>query len=400
MFKTLLRGALALALLSSPVLGQQVWKWSQTPATNASADPAINWATGMAPSAVSPSARAMMAAVAKYRDDTAGRLTTAGTSTAYTVTTNSGYASTPADGTKIAIVPHATNGASATLAADSGSTFPIRVDASNAVPAAALVLGSPYTVVFNSSASAWILHGYYGSPSAVPIGAVLDYAGTTAPNSNFALSYGQAISRTTYAGLFAQVGTTFGVGDGTTTFNLPDTRGRAIFGVDNMGGSAANRITVAGGNFDGTVLGGTGGSQNHTTTIAEMPVHTPAGTITPLTATGTTGAENSNHFHLGSTDSAGTHSHTVGPGTPSTNGQFSGLISPNNGWGGAPGTSTTSSDGAHTHTFTTGLQNAGHTHTFTTNSFTPVFNGTAIGSGTAHTILPPAIILSKIIRIF
>lgn len=398
MFKTLLRGALALALalLSSPVLAQQVWKWSQTPATNASADPAINWATGMAPSAVSPSARAMMAAVAKYRDDVAGRLTTAGTSTAYTVTTNNSYASTPADGTKITIVPHATNGASATLSADSGTAFAIRVDASNAVPAAALVLGSPYSVVFNSSASAWILHGYYGSPSAVPIGAVLDYAGTTAPNSNFALAYGQAISRTTYAGLFAQVGTTFGVGDGTTTFNLPDTRGRAVFGVDNMGGSAANRITVAGGNFDGTVLGGTGGLQNHTQTIAEMPVHTPAGTIAPLTASGTTGTESAVHTHNGTTDSSGDHFHTA-PDATSKVGTFTGGGS--NGWGGAS-SANTSTNGAHTHTFTSGTESALHTHNFTSSAFTPVFSGTSIGSGTAHTILSPAIILSKIIRIF
>ena len=69
------------------------------------------------------------------------------------------------------------------------------------------------------------------------------------------------------------MGTTFGSGDGSTTFNVPDLRGRGVFGQDNMGGSAASRITVAGGNFDGTVLGGAGGTQNHTLTTAEMPVH-------------------------------------------------------------------------------------------------------------------------------
>lgn len=396
MLKPLLRAALALALLSSPVLGQQVWKWSQTPATNASADPAINWATGMAPSAVSPSARAMMAAVAKFRDDTGGLLTTAGTSTAYTLTGNSSVASTPANGYVIGFTPHVTNGASVTLAVDSGTAFPIRVDTSNAVPAAALVLGSPYLAVFSTSANAWILHGYYGSPSAVPIGAVLDYAGTTAPNSNFALTYGQAISRTTYAGLFAQVGTTFGSGDGTTTFNLPDAQGRAIFGKSNMSGSDSGRITVAGGNFDGTVLGGSGGLQNHTLTTSEMPVHTPAGNIAPLTASGLTGANNQNHVHVGTTDSAGDHTHTVNDAT-SKIGTFTGGGS--NGWGGNTPVAT-STAGAHTHTFTTGNQSIAHDHFFTTNPFTPIFNGTPIGSGNAHTILPPAIILSKIIRIF
>jgi microcystin-dependent protein len=54
----------------------------------------------------------------------------------------------------------------------------------------------------------------------------LDYWGTTTPNSSFAFPTGQAISRTTYAALFALIGATYGVGDGTTTFNLPDKTGR------------------------------------------------------------------------------------------------------------------------------------------------------------------------------
>lgn len=58
--------------------------------------------------------------------------------------------------------------------------------------------------------------------------------------------------------------------------NKPDVRGRAQIGKDDMGGAAASRITVAGGNFDGTTLGGTGGAQNHTLTNAEIPVHTHA----------------------------------------------------------------------------------------------------------------------------
>lgn len=396
MWKTLLRGALALALLSTPVLGQQVWKWSQTPATNATSDPAINWATGMAPSAVSPSARAMMAGIAKYRDDVAGRLTTSGTSTAYTVTTNTGYASTPADGTKLTIVPHATNGASATLAADSGTAFPIRVDASNAVPAAALVLGSPYSVVFNSSASAWILHGYYGSPSQVPIGAVLDYAGTSAPNSNFALTYGQAISRTTYAGLFSQVGTTFGVGDGTTTFNLPDTRGRAVYGLGNMGGSDAGRITVAGGNFDGTTLGNAGGAQNHTLSIGELPIHTPSGTILPFTPTGSI----SSFTPAGSISSfTPTGTVSVANGTNVINAASVGSGANITGGGGAYNIATVSASFTGnniTPTFTGNLLSP----SFTGNLLAPNFVGNSIGSGNLIATMPPAIILSKIIRIF
>lgn len=71
------------------------------------------------------------------------------------------------------------------------------------------------------------------------------------------LGYGQAISRTTYADLFAFMGTTYGAGDGSTTFNLPDYRGRALWGQDDMGGVAAGRITSASGFGTGIyVVGG------------------------------------------------------------------------------------------------------------------------------------------------
>ncbi len=61
------------------------WKWSRTAANNATADGSINWAEGLAPSTVNDSARAMMAAASKYRDDVAGAIATAGTATAYTL---------------------------------------------------------------------------------------------------------------------------------------------------------------------------------------------------------------------------------------------------------------------------------------------------------------------------
>ncbi|MBX4215375.1 phage tail protein [Candidatus Parcubacteria bacterium] len=64
----------------------------------------------------------------------------------------------------------------------------------------------------------------------------------TAP-SGWLLCYGQAVSRTTYSKLFGILGTTFGVGDASTTFNLPDMRGRVPVGQDDMGGSSANRVT-------------------------------------------------------------------------------------------------------------------------------------------------------------
>jgi len=87
------------------------FKWSKTANNNASADGTINWAEGQAPSTVNDSARAMMAAAAKYRDDIAG-ITTGGTATAYTVASNQGFDSLVSlDGKIIAFVPHATSGA-------------------------------------------------------------------------------------------------------------------------------------------------------------------------------------------------------------------------------------------------------------------------------------------------
>jgi microcystin-dependent protein len=93
-----------------------------------------------------------------------------------------------------------------------------------------------------------------------PVGGMIAFGGASPP-AGWYLCYGQAVSRTTYAALFTVITTTYGVGDGTTTFNLPDRRGRVPVGKDNMGGSAANRVTFAGSGLDGLTLGAVGGSQ-------------------------------------------------------------------------------------------------------------------------------------------
>lgn len=107
----------------------------------------------------------------------------------------------------------------------------------------------------------------------VPIATILPYAGATAP-TKYALCYGQAISRTTYAALFTAIGTTYGTGDGSTTFNLPDLRGRVPAGQDDMGGTSANRLTGQTGGVNGDTLGGVGGTETHKLTVTEMPAHT------------------------------------------------------------------------------------------------------------------------------
>jgi microcystin-dependent protein len=107
----------------------------------------------------------------------------------------------------------------------------------------------------------------------LPSGVMLPYGGASAP-AGWLLCFGQAVSRTTYAALFAVLGTAYGSGDGSTTFNVPDFRGRVPAGLDNMGGTAANRLTTAGGGVNGAVLGASGGAETHTLTVAQMPAHT------------------------------------------------------------------------------------------------------------------------------
>lgn len=107
---------------------------------------------------------------------------------------------------------------------------------------------------------------YVGNPP----GTVLDYAGSTTPEG-YLFCYGQAVSRTTYARLFDVIGTTYGVGDASTTFNLPDARGRTVFGKDNMGGSTAGRVTSAGSGVVGTTLGASGGAQSNTIQASNVP---------------------------------------------------------------------------------------------------------------------------------
>jgi microcystin-dependent protein len=86
------------------------------------------------------------------------------------------------------------------------------------------------------------------------------------------MCYGQAVSRTEYSALFTALSTTYGSGDGTTTFNIPDMRGRAIAGVDNMGGTAASRLTSTVLTASNT-LGATGGTQTHVLTTAQLASH-------------------------------------------------------------------------------------------------------------------------------
>ena len=256
-----------------------VYLWSQTASANATADPTINFAEGQAPSSVNDSARALMAAAAKYRDDVAGaNLGTAGTSTAYTVSSNQVFDTVPhMVAQHLTIFPHATNGANPTLNVDGLGDFPIITDGSGtAVPVGAMVAGTPYELMLDGG-NHFRLKNFYAKPYEMPIGAVMEFYGSSVPNSSFALPNGQAISRTTYSALFALIGTTYGTGDGSTTFNLPDLTGR----VTAMKEASATRLTSTYFGGNSTSLGAVGGLESETLTLAQTPAGiTSAGSVT------------------------------------------------------------------------------------------------------------------------
>jgi len=142
-------------------------------------------------------------------------------------------------------------------------------------------------------------------------GTVLPFAGSTAPEG-WLLCFGQAVSRTTYANLFAVIGTTFGTGDGSTTFNLPDIRGRVAAGKDDMGGTAASRLTNSGtGNpgLNGASLGAAGGVDRHQLTEAQMPAHVHNTNVSQGVASGSIAA-----FTGGQFNTAGFNTSSTGGG--------------------------------------------------------------------------------------
>jgi hypothetical protein len=91
-----------------------------------------------------------------------------------------------------------------------------------------------------TSASAALVNLGITATSFIPTGAVMPFAMNTAPSGWLGCD-GSAVSRTTYAALFAAIATTFGTGDGSTTFNLPDLRGEFLRGWDNGRGVDTSR---------------------------------------------------------------------------------------------------------------------------------------------------------------
>jgi microcystin-dependent protein len=260
-----------------------VWRFSKISASNATADSTVNFQEGQAPSSLNDSCRAVMSRVAQYRDDISGANVTGGTPTAYTVASNQSFDTLAhMDGKVIAFTPHVTSGANPFLNVDGLGLKPIRMQTGIAIPEGVLVAGTPYTTIYNNSSGELLLHNLAGNPYNIPLGAGIEYWGTTVPNSSFAFPFGQALSRTAFSTLFSLFSTTYGVGDGSTTFNLPDKRDKISIAKGNMGGSSAGLITTAVSGFDGDTLGASGGAQSIQLTLAQTPSATISGTTSGM----------------------------------------------------------------------------------------------------------------------
>lgn len=109
----------------------------------------------------------------------------------------------------------------------------------------------------------------------VPIGTILDYAGNTIPDGYLECD-GSAVSRTAYPRLFAAIGTLWGAGDGSTTFNLPDLRCRSAIGAGPNGANTTDYWGAYAASSNNMPMGQRGGQAKHTLTESEMPEHTHA----------------------------------------------------------------------------------------------------------------------------
>jgi microcystin-dependent protein len=203
----------------------------------------------------------------------------------------------------------------------------------------------------------------------VPTGTVLPYAASSAP-TGYLICNGDAISRSTYADLFNIIGTTYGVGNGSTTFNLPDLRGRVPAGADDIGGSDAGRLDTS--NTLGTGIG----NQNHTLLDSQIPAHNHS-----VSVSGSQNVNSGGH----SVD----HSHNMNfriSNNVSLGGNALGLMQDN--WSSLNVSKTTSG------------VNADHSHNFNV-SFTSTGNASTLGvtGGNPHPNMQPTILLNYIIKV-
>lgn len=227
------------------------------------------------------------------------------------------------------------------------------VEKSGATFTGAVVLHADPSVALGAATKQYV-------DNSMPPGAITAYVAAAAP-TGWLLCQGQEVSRATYATLYAVIGNTYGAGNGTTTFNLPNLKGRVPIGLDSSDTS-----------FD--ALAETGGAKTHTLAEANLPSHT----------------HSINHDHASVTSgSGGSHNHgpsgggifLTQPASGSLYTQVSTSLTANDVYYGSA--SVTDTEAAHTHTVDL-----------------PSFSGTSgsTGSGTAVTHLDPYLVVNFIIK--
>lgn len=203
-----------------------------------------------------------------------------------------------------------------------------------------------------------------------PAGVVEAYAGSTVP-AGYLSCDGSLVSRTTYAALYAAIGDTYGAGDGSTTFALPDLERRVVVGAGGTG-----TTTLA------DTVGATGGAETHTLTVAEVPAHNHGA----RTAAAPGHVHRSGSLSAGSSGSA--HVHTIDLSLTPAQSASAGLNTIKHPQDPASaGAGRTESSGAHSHNVSgsTG-SGGGHSHA--------VYSQ---GGGNAHSIMQPSVVMQWII---
>ena len=298
----------------------------------------------------------------------------------------------------------------ATLAID--PTYVITADAINA--AGDLIVGAgPDTyarlpigpngsvLVADSSQSVGVRWAAASSSSGavVPTGTILPYGGTTAPAGGFLLCNGQAVSRSEYAELFNVINIAYGAGNGSSTFNIPDLRGRIPAGF-NTGDSNFGVMGASTGRASTVLVGGTPAPSSNE---VQLPGHAHGITFTGQGEhdhTGVnTGIQDTNHSHTGST-SGGDHTHQVPyfRNTATVNASSAvGVV-------GTAGdvTAATKGTGSHSHGVSTNAQSADHRHSISiTSSGTHNHAATISHSLPASSTIPhiqPSVVVNYIIK--
>lgn len=318
-----------------------IQNWSTTAASNAT-QPNINWAEGMPPSDVNNSARAMMADLATWYAGPEWLVQ----SDAPTYVSATSF-SVPSNRTAVFSTGRRVQ------ATGTGYTI------TGAISSSTYTTLTTVNVVWDSGSLdntvTQVAVGILQNQLAflMPAGTIIDFGGSAAP-SGFLSCDGSAISRTTYSRLFSAIGTTWGAGDGSTTFNLPNLQRKATIGA---GGTAVSGPA--------NTVGATGGEEKHTLATGELPAHNH-------------GVSDPGHNH--SVNDPG-HSHNTSIYANATGGPNTGFI--------GPGSGTASLETFTSTTSFTGISlNAASTGITTTNT----------GSGTAFNVMQPSAVVLKCIK--